>query len=66
MNILIQPNSSWAPLVFKLLPLPSQIYIHEQNTTSYLTLLLHAVSPCDTEKARFENRADQEGESRTI
>jgi hypothetical protein len=32
----------------QLLYLPSKPDIHEQNTTSYLTLLLHAVSPCDT------------------
>jgi hypothetical protein len=25
--------------------------IHEQNITSYLTLLLHAVSPCDTNRS---------------
>jgi hypothetical protein len=34
----------------QLLYLPSELDIDEQNTTSYLTLLLHAVSvsPCDT------------------
>jgi hypothetical protein len=36
----------------QLLYLPSELDIHQQNTTSYLTLLLHAVSPCDTNMGR--------------
>jgi hypothetical protein len=45
MNSPIRTNAIRLLQHLQLLYLPSELDIHKQNTTSYLTLLLHAVSP---------------------
>jgi hypothetical protein len=48
MNSPIRTSAIGLLQYLQLLYLPSELDIDEQNTTSYLTLLLHVVSPCDT------------------
>jgi hypothetical protein len=51
MNSLIRTNAIGLLQHLQLLYFPSELDIDKQNTTSYLTLLLHAVSPCVTNRS---------------